>query len=229
MYCTKERPMPTLAVVGAGPGLGLAIAKLFGGHGYDVALISRSEERLSRLTTQLEAAGIASEGFTADAGDPRSIASALAAAAERFGAIDVLEYSPYAGLVKVSPQDVTVDNLEPQIQDILYGAVTATQAVLPGMQERGDGSLLFTVGGGAISPHPVLATMNTAQAALRNWVLNLNVVLAETGVYAGLVAIGVMIADMAPEGVRHATADEIAPVYWDLHTARDRVEQLFTK
>ncbi|MFR9780683.1 hypothetical protein ACL02O_32140 [Micromonospora sp. MS34] len=37
--------MPTIAIVGAGAGLGASIAKVFGGHGFNVALISRSKAR----------------------------------------------------------------------------------------------------------------------------------------------------------------------------------------
>jgi NAD(P)-dependent dehydrogenase (short-subunit alcohol dehydrogenase family) len=33
--------MSVIAIVGAGPGIGLAIAKTFGGHGFNVALIWR--------------------------------------------------------------------------------------------------------------------------------------------------------------------------------------------
>jgi short-subunit dehydrogenase len=35
--------MPAIAIVGAGPGLGLSIAKVFGSHGFDIALISRTQ------------------------------------------------------------------------------------------------------------------------------------------------------------------------------------------
>ena len=45
--------MPVLAIVGAGPGLGLSIAKVFGSHGFSVALISRSEEKLDALAERL--------------------------------------------------------------------------------------------------------------------------------------------------------------------------------
>jgi NADP-dependent 3-hydroxy acid dehydrogenase YdfG len=149
-------------------------------------------------------------------------------ASAHFGGINVLEYSPYAGLVSVSPLEVTVDNLQPQIEQLLYGAVTAVQTALPAMLEASAGTLLFTTGGGAITSYPRLATMNSAQAALRNWVFNLNSVLAGKGIYAANVAINVMIAANAPAGVPHAAPDDIAQVYWDLHSRRDEVEHVVT-
>ena len=68
----------------------------------------------------------------------------------------------------------------------------------------------------------MLSTMNIAQAGLRNWVFNLNGVLADKGIYAGNVAINVFIGANAPAGVPHADPDDIAQSYWNLHTHRDK-------
>jgi NAD(P)-dependent dehydrogenase (short-subunit alcohol dehydrogenase family) len=220
--------MSTIAIVGAGPGMGLSIAQVFGAHGFQVALISRSKPKLDKLVAQLGETGITSAAFPADVADLTALTTALEQAAARFGAIGVLEYSPYGGLDVVKPEEVTVDNLRPQIEHLLYGAVTATRAVLPAMLETGAGTLLFTTGGGAINPYPMLATMNMSQAALRNWVLNLHKTLAHRGVHAAAVAINLLPATTAPEGVPHAAPDSIAQVYWDLHTLRDRPEHLVT-
>lgn len=220
--------MPTIAIVGAGPGMGLSIAKVFGGNGFQVALISRSKDKLDTLVAQLTESGISAAAFPADVADRPALTAALEQAAEHFGGIDVLEFSPYGGLDMVYPADVTVDNLQPEIEHLLYGAVTATNAVLPAMLAAGAGTLLFTTGGGAINPYPMLATMNMAQAALRNWVHNLRNSLADKGIYAALVAINLMPTATAPEGVPHADPDDIAQAYWDLHSRRDRPEHLVT-
>jgi NADP-dependent 3-hydroxy acid dehydrogenase YdfG len=216
--------MPTIAIVGAGPGLGLSLAKVFGAHGHGVALISRSRAKLDGLVGTLAEAGVTAEGFPADASDHAQLAGALTAAADRFGGIDVLEFSPYAGLVRVQPAEVTVENLRGPLDELLLGAVTAVQAVLPGMLERGKGTLLFTTGGGAINPYPMLSTLNIAQAGLRNWVHNLHNTLADKGIYAATVAINVMIAERAPAGYPHRSPDDIAAAFWDMHTGRTESE-----
>ncbi|AXG81242.1 SDR family NAD(P)-dependent oxidoreductase [Streptomyces paludis] len=216
--------MPTIAIVGAGPGLGLSIAKVFGGHGFDVALISRTKDTLDTLVTELAVAGITAKGFPADVADPVQITGALDAAIARFGRIDVLEFSPHAGLSMTSPKEVTLDTLRPQIDSLLYGAVAAVQTVLPGMLQAGSGTLLFTTGGGAINPYPMLATANIAQAGQRNWAVNLHNTLADEGIHVSNVAINLMIGTQAPEGVPHRAPDEIALDYWTLHTERDQAE-----
>jgi short-subunit dehydrogenase len=209
--------MPAIAIVGAGPGLGLSIAEQFGTRGYDVALISRNAERLDPLVRTLEEEGITAAAFTADAGEPSTITVALEAAIAQYGQIDVLEYSPYAGLDMVYPADVTVESLSRAVESLLYGAVAAVQTVLPGMLSRKSGSLLFTTGGGAVHPFPMLATLNIAQAGLRNWVLNLHQTLSTEGIHVGNVAVSVMIGGTAPEGAPVAHPDVIAPLYWEQH------------
>jgi len=224
--------MSTIAIIGAGPGMGLAIARAFGGRGFDVALISRTQAKLDALAGRLAAEGISAQGFAADVMDRASLTAALEAAASRFGAIDVLEYSPaphspVPGITLATPSEATVENLQPQIEYYLYGALHAAQVVLPAMREAGTGTLLFTTGGGSVDPSPMMGNVNAAAAALRNWVLNLNKELTGTGVYAGHVAISVWIGNEGPEGIPSAEPDQIAPLYWALHEARDRPELVF--
>lgn len=224
--------MPTLAIVGAGPGLGLAIARTFGRRGFDVALIARTKEKLEALGDQLGQEGITAAAFPADLLDHASLADALDTVKARFGGIDVLEYSPaphspVPGLTMVAPSEVTVDNLQPMIEYGFYGAVAATRAVLPAMREAGAGTLLFTGGGGAVDPLPMFGNVNAAQAALRNWVINLNKELAGSGVVAAHVAINVWIGGGGPEGSPTATAEQIAPLYWELYEKRDRSDVVF--
>lgn len=72
----------------------------------------------------------------------------------------------------------------------------------------------------------MLATVNAAQASLRNWVLNLHNTLGARGVQAAIVAINLVPSVNAPEGVPHADPDDIARLYWDLHLHRDQSEHL---
>ncbi|GAA5768161.1 hypothetical protein Aros01_04669 [Streptosporangium roseum] len=124
--------MPTIAIVGAGPGLGSSLGKIFGRHSYDVALVSRSKDNLATLAAGLAEHGVIAEGFAADVADPASLTAALEAATARFGRIDVLEFSPYVGLVQVFPAEVIVDNLAPAIQEILHNTL-ADQGIYAGV------------------------------------------------------------------------------------------------
>jgi len=220
--------MPTIAIVGAGPGLGLSIAKLFGRHGFAVALISRSQGKLDGLVEQLAGAGVEAAGFAADLTDRPALVGALAAVKRRFGGIDVLEYSPAptgpaAATALVGPLEVSVDNVAPQVDFYVYGAITAVQQVLPDMIARGDGTVLVTTGASSTMPVPMMGNVGIAGSALRNWVLNLNQVLADKGVYVAHVPLAVWIGSGGPE----TQPDTIAEIYWTLYTARAEAEHLY--
>ena len=209
--------------------MGLAIARTFGSHGFDVALLSRSQVNLDAHAATLAAEGITAKGFAADVLDTESLTSALEAAAQHFGGIDVLEYSPGGPEPKfLTPTRLTAADVDLQMQYLVYGAITATGVVLPAMRQTGTGTLLFTTGAGSVDPTPMLGDINTAGAALRSWVLNLHKELEPEGIQAAHVAIGAWIGDRAPEGVPSASADQISPLYWDLHIQHDQAEKIFT-
>jgi NADP-dependent 3-hydroxy acid dehydrogenase YdfG len=222
--------MPSIAIVGAGSQLGLAIARTFGSHGYDVALIARNPDKLDHLVTDLRSDDITAAAFPADVLDRPVLTQAVRDAAARFGGVDVLEYSP-AGTVATtkmtSPSQTTPEDLQAEIEFQVHGAIAATSAVLPAMREAGTGTLLYTTGAGSIDPVPMLGNVNSAAAALRNWAINLNRELADTGVYAAHMAIGVNIERSNIPGVPTAPAADIAAAYWDLHTKRQDAEHVF--
>jgi NAD(P)-dependent dehydrogenase (short-subunit alcohol dehydrogenase family) len=222
----------SIAIVGAGPGMGLAIARTFGTRGFDVALIARNRAKLDDLVAQLVADGITAAAFPADVLDRDALTQALKDAAAHFGGIDVLEYSPVGGLgstVLTSPSETDPSDVQHELEFQLYGAITATRAVLPAMREAGAGTLLYTTGAGSIDPVPQIGNVNAAAAALRNWVINLHKELAGTGIQAAHVAIDVSVNTPAFPGAPTAPAEEIARVYWELHAAnRDDAERIFT-
>ncbi|MFD5141505.1 SDR family NAD(P)-dependent oxidoreductase [Streptomyces sp. NPDC058378] len=81
--------MPSIAIVGAGPGMGLAIARTFGSQGFDVALIARNRDKLNDLAGRLDAEGITAAAFPAEgracAADYRVVGSARRNRAKRRG------------------------------------------------------------------------------------------------------------------------------------------------
>lgn len=57
----------TIAIIGAGPGLGLASARRFGAEGFNVALLSRTQDHVDALAAELADAAITARGYAADA------------------------------------------------------------------------------------------------------------------------------------------------------------------
>ncbi|MFE9888493.1 SDR family NAD(P)-dependent oxidoreductase [Streptomyces scopuliridis] len=224
--------MNSIAIIGAGPQLGSAIARTFGSQGFNVALVSRNREKLDGLVEQLTGEGITAAAFPADVLDRGALTQALKDAAARFGGIDVLEYSPvgaFDSTALTTPAETDPSHVQHEMDFQLYGAIAATRAVLPAMREAGAGTLLYTTGAGSIDPVPAVANVNAAAAALRNWVINLHKELDGTGVQAAHVGIDVSIGTSVVPGFPTAKPEEISPVYWELHTTkRDQAELVFS-
>ncbi|MDG4826720.1 SDR family NAD(P)-dependent oxidoreductase [Asanoa sp. WMMD1127] len=218
--------MPTIAIVGAGPGLGLSVGRVFGEQGYEVALIARTTSTLDELVARLAEDGVAAAGYPADIMDRPSLVGAFKEIAANHEPVEVLEYSPaprgpQPGLVLAGPLDVSVANVQPHIDFYVHGAITATGQVLPDMIERGTGTLLYTTGPSSVAPSAALGNVGIACAALRNWVLNLHDALAGKGVYAAHVSLSV--------DAEQADPDRLAPYYWQIHSRGEGSEHLLSE
>lgn len=233
--------MKTIAIFGAGPALGLSVAKRFGKEGYRVALVARRQESLDELAADLP--GVETATFVADLADRARLADTVDAINARFGHIDVAVYSPGAlDLIPVDVLDTDPDTVASQLDLLLYTPITLSRLLVPGMRERGDGALLFASGTSAVEPNPRLGSASIVLAGTRNYVRNLNAALAAEGVYAGVVPIGGLIQRSAVEKLLadgdHGFGDidvasfpvldpdDIAEVFWDLALKRDRAEEI---
>jgi NADP-dependent 3-hydroxy acid dehydrogenase YdfG len=223
----------TIAIVGAGPGIGMAVARKFGREGFNVALIARSTDKLEEYVQELKDASIEAAAFTADVTDRAALEQALAKVKDTFGAIDVLEYSPTPPFDRIAtPSATTVDNAQYQFDVNVLGAIAAVQAVLPGMRERKDGALLFTTAGSATDPLPMTANFAIAASGVRSYTRTLNQELKGEGVFAGMVEIGGFVdkeiegaepaAPMPPEVTIKASA--VADTFWGMYTDREPVD-----
>jgi NADP-dependent 3-hydroxy acid dehydrogenase YdfG len=208
----------TVVIVGAGPMLGMSVARAFGARDYSVALISRRREALDAMVAELDDAGVSAAGFVADLRDADQLTEALAGARTKFGSIDVLEYSPLA-MAFVPPSQVTAEIARDAFDFLVTGAITAVRAVLPEMQARGDGVLLFASGRSALLPMKLLGSLGLASAAQRHYVYSLNEELRDSGIFVGSVPI---LARMDRDA-----ADAVAALFLEMVDQRDRVERVY--
>ena len=86
--------MSTIAIVGAGSGVGASVASRFGREGFRVALLSRNQEKLDGMAAELKEQNITARGFAVDVRDSAALQVALHAASSELGPIEVLQYSP---------------------------------------------------------------------------------------------------------------------------------------
>jgi NAD(P)-dependent dehydrogenase (short-subunit alcohol dehydrogenase family) len=225
----------TIAIFGAGPALGLAVARRFGREGFRAALVARDPHRLDDMVNQAAAQGVQAAGFPADLTDPAAAQDTAAAIEARFGPIDVLEYSPTSDdTARRRPSELDPATLAPLLDKFALTPLALVNQVLPAMLQRRDGALLFALGGAAKYPVPHLAGGGMALAGLRNYIHTLHAELAPHNVYAGALLIGALIENS--QAHRNASAwgggqqlpvvppDDLADTYWDMYLKRDRIE-----
>jgi len=213
--------MTSLAIIGAGAGLGAAAARKFGAAGLAVGLISRNQARVDALAKELTGDGITARGFTADVRDPASVTAALEQVAETLGAVEVLQYSPLPQKDFMRPVlETTPADLVGPVEFSIYGPVAAVHQVLPGMRLLGDnrGTILFVNGGSAITPGRNVTGTSIAFAGQAAYAQLLNEVLGEEGIQVSQLVIGGRII----AGDAEKDPDVLAGHLWDLHTQRYR-------
>ncbi|TLS43552.1 SDR family NAD(P)-dependent oxidoreductase [Streptomyces montanus] len=209
--------MTTIAVIGAGPGLGTAVARRFGREGHAVALIARDQARLDTLAADLAGDGVTARGFTADVRDPKALQTALDAAHATLGPIGILQYSPVPHRDFMRPVlETTPADLAGPVEFSVYGPVAAVQQVLPDMRALGRGTILFVNGGTAVVPHPDRAGTSIAFAAESAYARLLHDTVADEGIHvAQLIIPGAIV-----PGHHRKDPAVLAETLWGMH--RDR-------
>ncbi|WP_329576322.1 MULTISPECIES: SDR family NAD(P)-dependent oxidoreductase [unclassified Streptomyces] len=209
--------MTTFALVGAGPGLGLAAARRFGEAGHRVALLSRSAQHQDNLAAELARENIHARGFTADVLDPASLTEALREAAATLGPVEILQFSPVPRGDFMKPVlDTTAADLDDPLAFSVKGPLTCVNTVLPGMRELGRGTLLFVNGGSAVRPHPDRAGTSIAFAAESAYAAMLHTALAPENIHAAqLIVPGAISPDS-----EHSCPEVLAERLYGLHTGR---------
>ena len=107
------------------------------------------------------------------------------------------------------------------------------------MLDRGHGTFLIAGGLSAVRPMPMIGAFAVPSAALRNYVLTLNATVADKGVLAANLIIGGLVerGDIHAHVTANAETfgrigslnpDDIADAAWDLHTKRDRADEVFS-
>ena len=156
-----------LLLVGAGPGLGMAVARRFADGGYRVTLVARSTDGLSDLAGDLADTGARIDTIAADASDPEGFGSRMAELYDEQGAPGLVIYNAVMG----APDQLlssSVEHLQTAYAVDVISAIVLTQVAAPAMRAAGSGTIIVTGGGFADYPIPALATVSLGKAALRS-------------------------------------------------------------
>ena len=202
---------PTCLIVGAGVGIGQAVAVAFAREGYAIALASRSLDKLRRLQPAIEKAGTSPRLYAADAGDEGALRKLFADVRKDMGDPDVVVFNPAAhGVGK--PSAITQEKLCSDFRINVAGALICAQEALPAMKAKGRGTILLTGGGFAYEPAANYASLSLSKAALRNLTFSLAQEYGAFGIHVATVTVYGFV-----QSGTHYDPARIADAYLRLH------------
>jgi NAD(P)-dependent dehydrogenase (short-subunit alcohol dehydrogenase family) len=212
---------PVAVVVGVGPGLGAALARRFAAE-YAVAVLARKEEYLSTLVKEIESAGGRALAVPTNVAKEEEITAAFTTIRAQLGAPEVLIYN--AAMRQVGRlMETTAKTFEMTWRVSVLGAFLCAQQVVPEMQTRNKGVILFTGATAGVKPFPTSAAFGPAKFALRGLTQVLARDLGPLGIHVAYVnidgpidmpAIRQRFPNLAEEDMLKPTA--IADTYWHL-------------
>ena len=137
--------MPGAIVIGAGPGIGVAVARRFAREGLPVGVVARSPATVDAALAALADAEVDTYGAVADATDEDGLRAALDGHVERLGVPDAVVYN--AAIIQWDRlgELTAAQHLEAWAVNVV-GAITAAAHLLPRMADAGGGTFLITSG-----------------------------------------------------------------------------------
>lgn len=183
---------PLAIVAGVGPGLGAALCQRLSKAGYTVAGLARTHSHTDGLAAELEARGGTARMLTCDLTDERAVRATLDALTADFGPPDVLIYN--AGAIAMRPfAEISSEEFDRLWAINCRGAFLCAHHVVPAMQARGRGTIIFTGASASTKAAARFAAFGAGKFALRGMAQSMARELAPQGIHVAHVIIDGMI------------------------------------
>ncbi len=202
-------------VTAASKGLGRASAMALAREGCDLAICSRREHAIAAVAEEIrQETGRKVLAVAADLSKKEDVDRLLGATMAEYGRVDVLVSNtggPPAGLFT----DFDDDAWAAAFESLLMPAVRLTRAVLPGMQQRGWGRILYITSGSVKQPIPTLILSNAFRSGITAMMKTLSHQVAKEGITVNCVAPGRIDTERVrqlDEGLAARTGKDVAAV-----------------
>ncbi|KXP05027.1 SDR family NAD(P)-dependent oxidoreductase [Tsukamurella pseudospumae] len=175
---------PVWLVTGASKGIGLEVVKAAIASGARVAATTRSPEKLSAELRDPNLLALA-----VDLTDEHDVRRAVAQVQTEFGHIDVLVNNAGYSLLG-AVEEVSLADVRANFDINVFGVLTMTRAVLPGMRDRGSGRILNLASISASVTGPAQGIYSATKAAVLMLTEALDAEIAPLGLHATAICPG---------------------------------------
>jgi NAD(P)-dependent dehydrogenase (short-subunit alcohol dehydrogenase family) len=194
--------MPTWLITGCSTGLGRALAEAALAHGVNVVATARDADAIADLVADHPDTALA---LALDVTDAAQVAAVVAAAEERFGAVDVLVNNAGYGY-RAAVEEGDDADVARLFATNVFGPVAMMKAVLPGMRARRAGVIVNISSIGARIAPPGSGYYAASKAALEALTASLRTEAAPLGITAMVVEPGAFRTDFAGRSLAQSAA-----------------------
>jgi NAD(P)-dependent dehydrogenase (short-subunit alcohol dehydrogenase family) len=181
-------------ITGAGRGMGADIAKAALAAGHSVVASGRNPDAVSKAVGDADNLLVVKLDIT----DPQDAETAVKAALDRFGRIDVLVNNAgnfYAGFFEeISPEDFRA-----QVETNLFGPVNVTRVMLPVMRAQRSGLVVTISSTAGISGQEFVSAYAASKFGVEGWIESLAPEVAPFGIRTMLVEPGFFRTELLTE------------------------------
>src|SRR5215212_9499732 len=187
-------------ITGAGRGMGTDIAKAALAAGHRVVATGRNTDKVAQAVGESADLLVVKLDIT----NPSDAESAIKAAVDRFGRIDVLVNNAgnfYAGFF----EEITPEDFRAQIETNLFGPVNVTRAVLPVMRAQRSGLVVQISSTAGINGGEFVSAYCASKFGVEGWIESLTPEVAPFGIRTMLVEPGYFRTELlTPESTSYA-------------------------
>jgi len=225
---TTAKQTRAALIIGAGDGIGAAIAHRFAREGYVACLVRRSADKLQPLVQAIEAAGGQARAYGADARKEEEVTALVERIEREVGAIEVFVFNVGANVPSSILDETSRKFFKIWEMACFAGFLTAREAAR-GMVARGRGTILFTGATASLRGAARFAAFAAAKHGLRALAQSMARELGPRNIHVAHVVIdgavdGAFIRDNLPQVYAERMPrdgilqpEHIAENYWQLH------------
>lgn len=192
-------------ISGGGSGIGAATARRFAAEGAQVVVTGRRPAPITAVADE-----VGGRAVSGDTSDPAHAATAVAAAVDTFGGLDIVVASAgidVGGGDGGAAGEIDDERWQRTLDVNLTGPLVLVRAALPALQDRGDGSIVLVSSVNGLASARNSAAYDTSKAGLIGLTRSLAVDYGPQGIRANAVCPGWVITPMGDEDMDGLAAE----------------------